>query len=111
MVTAQHYARAGDSAGAGRWYFRATLEAFKIGDFGATAASAEQALAYDLSRQERGHVQAVAAHAYRLLGNVEKSKRLSADALRALPPDSPLWREAARTAMMAGASAARHRDG
>lgn len=111
MVTAQHYARAGDSAGAGRCYFRATMDAFKIGDFSATTGCAEQALACELSQQERGHVQAVAAHAYRLLGNVEKSKRLSADALRAFPPNSPLWREAARTAMMAGASAGRHRDG
>ena len=111
MITAQHYARAGDSAGAGRWYFRATLEAFKIGDFSATTGSAEQALTCELSQYERGHVQAVAAHAYRLVGNVEKSKRLSADALRALPPNSRLWREAARTAMMAGASAGRHRDG
>ena len=111
MVMAQHYARAGDNAGAGRWYFRATLEAFKLGDFSATAGSAEQALTYELSAHERGHAQAVAAHAYRLLGNVEKSQRLSADALRALAPNSPLWREAARTAMMAGASAGRHRDG
>jgi hypothetical protein len=111
MITAQHYARAGDGVGAGRWYFRATMEAFKIGDFGATAGSAEQALAYELPQNERGHVQAVAAHAYRLLGNVEKSTRLSADALRALPPNSPLWRDAARTAMMAGASSGRHRDG
>jgi len=111
MVTAQHYARAGDSAGAGRWYLRATMDAFKIGDFSATTGSGEQALACELSQHERGHVQAVTSHAYRLLGNVEKSKRLSADALRSLPPNSPLWREAARTAMMAGASAARHRDG
>ncbi|HET7543112.1 MAG TPA: protein kinase [Polyangiaceae bacterium] len=111
MITAQHYARAGDSAGAGRWYLRATLEAFKIGDFSATTGSAEQALSCELSTPERGHVQAVAAHAYRLLGNVERSKQLSADALRALPPNSPLWREAARTAMMAGASTGRHREG
>jgi serine/threonine protein kinase len=111
MITAQHYARAGDGAGAGRWYFRATLEAFEIGDFSATVGAAEQALANELSQQERGHVQALAAHAYRLVGNVEKSKHLSAEALRSLPPNSPLWREAARTAMMAGASAARHRDG
>ncbi|HEY0464741.1 MAG TPA: serine/threonine-protein kinase PknK, partial [Polyangiaceae bacterium] len=111
MVTAQHYARAGDGAGAGRWYFRATLEAFKLGDFSATTGSAEQALGYELSAHERGHAQALAAHAYRLLGNVEKSKRLSAEALRDLPPNSPLWREAARTAMMAGASTGRHRDG
>ncbi len=41
---------------------------------------------------------------------VEKSKQLSAEALKFLPPMSPLWREAARTAMMAGASTARHRD-
>ena len=47
----------------------------------------------------------------RRVGNVEKSKQLSAEALRVLPPNSPLWREAARTAMMAGASAGRHRDG
>ena len=87
------------------------MEAFKIGDFGATTASAEQALACELSQHERGHVQAIAAHAHRLLGNVEESKRLSASALRALPPSSPLWREAARTAMMAGASGGRHRDG
>ena len=111
MVTAQHYARAGDSVGAGRCYFRATMDAFKIGDFGATTGSAEHALACELPQQQRGHVQALAAHAYRLLGNVEKSKHLSADALRALAPSSPLWREAARTAMMAGASAGRHRDG
>jgi serine/threonine protein kinase len=111
MVTAQHYARAGDSTGAGRWYLRATIEAFEIGDFSATTGSAEQALLCELSAGERGHVQAVAAHAYRLLGNVERSKLLSADALRALPPNSPLWREAARTAMMAGASTGRHRDG
>jgi serine/threonine protein kinase len=111
MITAQHYARAGDSAGAGRWYFRATLEAFEIGDFSATVGAAEQALANELSQHERGHVQALAAHAYRLVGNVEKSKHLSAEALRNLPPNSPLWREAARTAMMAGASAGRHRDG
>jgi len=111
VVTAQHYARAGDSAGAGRWYFRAAMEAFKIGDFGATTGSAEQALAFELSPHERGHVLAVAAHAYRLVGNVERSKRLSADALRVLPPNSPLWREAARTAMMAGASAGRHGEG
>ncbi|HYQ02067.1 MAG TPA: AAA family ATPase [Polyangiaceae bacterium] len=111
MITALHHARAGDSAGAGRWYFRGTLEAFKIGDFSATTGAAEQALACELNQQQRGHVQAVAAHAYRLLGNVEQSKRLSADALRSLPPNSPLWREAARTAMMAGASTGRHRDG
>jgi hypothetical protein len=111
MVTAQHYARAGDSTGAGHWYLRATIEAFEIGDFSATTGSAEQALLCELSAGERGHVQAVAAHAYRLLGNVERSKLLSADALRALPPNSPLWREAARTAMMAGASTGRHRDG
>ena len=111
MVTAQHYTRAGDSAGAGRWYFRATLEAFKIGDFSATVGAAEQALGHELGQHERGHVLAVAAHAYRLLGHVERSTRLSAEALRALPPNSPLWREAARTAMMAGASAGRHRDG
>ena len=110
MVTAQHYARAGDGVGAGRWYLRATLEAFKLGEFSATTGAAEQALAQELPQHERGHVQAVAAHAYRLLGNVEKSKQLSAEALRTLPPNSPLWREAARTAMMAGASAARHRD-
>jgi hypothetical protein len=111
MITAQHYAGGGDSAGAGRWYFRATMDAFKIGDFSATTGAAEHALAHELVQHERGHVQAVAAHAYRLLGNVEKSKRLSADALRSLPANSPLWREAARTAMMAGASTARHRDG
>jgi len=111
MVTAQHYARAGDGAGAGRWYARATMDAFKLGDFSATTGAAEQALCYERSRHQRGHVQAIAAHAYRLLGNVEKSKQLSAEALRALPPNSPLWREAARTAMMAGASTARHRDG
>jgi eukaryotic-like serine/threonine-protein kinase len=111
MITAQHYARAGEAAGAGRWYFRATVEAFEIGDFGATAGAAELALANELSQHERGHVQALAAHAYRLVGNVEKSKHLSAEALRNLPPNSPLWREAARTAMMAGASAGRHRDG
>jgi len=111
MVTAQHYARAGDSAGAGRWYLRATLEGFKLGDFGATTCSAEHALACELPQHERGQVLAVAAHAYRLLGNVEKSTELSAAALRALPPNSPLWREAARTAMMAGASTGRHRDG
>jgi len=111
MVTAQHYARAGDSAGAGRWYFRATLEAFEIGDFNATTGAAEQALGHELGQHERGHVQAIAAHAYRLLGNVERSNCLSAEALRALPPNSPLWREAARTAMMAGASTGRHRDG
>lgn len=110
-VTALHYARAGDRAGAGRWYFRATMEAFKIGDFSATTGSAEQALCFELGQHERGHVLAVAAHAYRLLGNVERSTRLSAEALRALPPNSPLWRGAARTAMMAGASTGRHRDG
>jgi len=111
MVTAQHYARAGDAAGAGRWYLRATLEAFKIGDFSATTFAAELALNHELAQHERGHVQALAAHAYRLLGNVERSKRLSADALSALSPNTPLWREAARTAMMAGASMGRHRDG
>ena len=111
MVTAQHYARAGDSAGAGRWYLRATLEGFKLGDFGATTCSAEHALACELPQHERGQVLAIAAHAYRLLGNVEKSTELSAAALRALPPNSPLWREAARTAMMAGASTGRHREG
>ena len=111
MITAFHHARAGDSAGAGRWYFRATLEAFKIGDFSATTGTAEHALACELNQHQRGHVQAVAAHAYRLLGNVEQSKHLSAEALRLLPPNSPLWREAARTAMMAGASTGRHRDG
>jgi serine/threonine protein kinase len=111
MITAQHYARAGDGAGAGRWYLRAALEAFEIGDFTATVGAAEQALANELSQYERGHAQALAAHAYRRVGNVERSKRLSAEALRVLPPNSPLWREAARTAMMAGASAGRHRDG
>jgi hypothetical protein len=109
-ITAQHHARAGDGAGAGRWYLRATLEAYELGDFNATVVAAEQALAAELASQERGHALALAAHAYRLVGNVEKSKQLSAEALKFLPPMSPLWREAARTAMMAGASTARHRD-
>jgi hypothetical protein len=110
-ITAQHFARAGDREGAGRWYFRATLEAFQIGDFGATTGSAEHALSFELSVAERGHALAIAAHAHRLIGNVERSKQLSAEALRTLPPNSPLWRQAARTAMMAGASTGRHRDG
>jgi len=109
-ITAQHHARAGDGAGAGRWYLRATLEAFELGDFNATIVAAEQALAAELASQERGHALALAAHAYRLVGNVVKSMQLSAEALKFLPPMSPLWREAARTAMMAGASTARHRD-
>lgn len=110
VVVAQHYERAGDGADAGRCYLRATIEAFEMGDFAATTRAAEQALAFELSTNDRGHAQALAADAYRLVGNVEESARLSAEALRTLSPNTPLWRQAARTAMMAGASRFRHRD-
>jgi hypothetical protein len=110
VVIAQHYDRAGEARGAGRWYHQATADAFKIGDFPAVVWCAEHALQTELLQQERGYVQAVAAHAYRLMGAVEPARRLSADALRTLAPNTPLWRHAARTAMMAGASSARHRE-
>jgi predicted ATPase len=110
VVTAQHYERAGDAAGAGRSYHLATLDAFKMGDLRSAVRCAELALTFELSSQARGHTQAVAAHAHRLMGNVEEARRLSAEALRALPPNTPLWRHAARIAMMAGASTARHRE-
>lgn len=110
VVIAQHYDRAGDARAAGRWYHRATADAFSIGDFPAVAWCAEHALTAELAPQDRGYVQAVAAHAYRLMGAVEPARRLSADALRTLAPNTPLWRHAARTAMMAGASSGRHRE-
>lgn len=110
VVVAQHFERAGDGADAGRCYLRATIEAFEIGDFVATTRAAEQALGFELSANDRGHAQALAADAYRLVGNVEQSARLSAEALRTLSPNTPLWRQVARTAMMAGASGFRHRD-
>jgi len=110
VVAAQHFERAGDVVGAGRCYLRATIEAFEIGDFVATTRAAEQALGFELSTDDRGHVQALAADAYRLVGNVEQSARLSAEALRTLSPNTPLWRQVARTAMMAGASGFHHRD-
>jgi hypothetical protein len=110
VVTAQHYERAGDAAGAGRSYHLATVDAFKMGDLRSAVRCAELALSFELSKHARGHTQAVAAQAQRLMGNVEEARRLSAEALRALPPNTPLWRHAARTAMMAGASTARHRE-
>jgi eukaryotic-like serine/threonine-protein kinase len=110
VVTARHHELAGDRAGAGRCYARACVGAFEMGDFAATAVTAGCALSFDLSAHERGHVLAVGSHAHRLLGDVESARRLSAEALRTLPPNTPLWRQAARTAMMAGASTARHRD-
>ncbi|MBV9946645.1 MAG: protein kinase [Myxococcales bacterium] len=110
VVTAQHYQLAGDRAAAGRCYLRATVESFEFGDFTATVRAAEQALALELSQFDRGQVQAFASQAYRLIGDVEAARRLSAEALRLLPPNTPLWRQAARTAMAAGASFARHRD-
>jgi serine/threonine protein kinase len=110
VVIAQHYGRAGEAAGAGRWYHRATADAFTIGDLPAVVWCAEHALQAELPQQDRGYVQAVAAHAYRLMGAVEPARRLSAEALRTLEPNTPLWRHAARTAMMAGASSARHRE-
>jgi hypothetical protein len=79
-------------------------------DFAATTRAAEQARAFDLSNSERGHAQALAADAYRLGGNIEESARPSAEALRVLNPNTPLWRQVARTAMMAGASRFHHRD-
>jgi predicted ATPase len=110
-IVAQHYDLAGERAAAGRSYLRATFDAFAIGDFPATAASAERALTFELPPLLRGHLLAVAAHAYRLTGDVQASRRLSAEALRVLPPNTPLWWQAARTAMMAGASTARHGSG
>jgi eukaryotic-like serine/threonine-protein kinase len=110
VVVAQHFERAGDSADAGRCYLRATIEAFEMGDFVATTRAAEQALGFELSTNDRGHAQALAADAYRLVGNVEQSARLSAEALRTLSPNTPLWRQVARTAMMAGASGFHHRN-
>jgi hypothetical protein len=110
VVTAQHYERAGDVAGAGRSYHLATVDAFKMGDLRSAVRCAELALGLELSKQARGHTLAVAAHAQRLTGNVEEARRLSAEALRTLPPNTPLWRQAARTAMMAGASTGRHRE-
>jgi hypothetical protein len=107
-IVAQHYELAGERTAAGRCYLRATFEAFAIGDFPATVASAERALTFDLPQPDRGHLLAFAAHAYRLTGDVEASRRLSAEALQLLPPNTPLWWQAARTAMMAGASTARH---
>jgi hypothetical protein len=110
VTCAQHYERAGDRGAAGRLYLRAAVEAFEIGDLHATTRAAELALCLELSQHDRGHALAVAAHAHRLTGDVEAARRLSAEALRALPPNTPIWRQAARTAMMAGASKARHRD-
>jgi hypothetical protein len=110
VTCAQHYERAGDRAAAGRAYLRAAVEAFEIGDLHAAIRSAELALSLELSKHDGGHALAVAAHAHRLTGDVEAARRLSAEALRALPPNTPMWRHAARTAMMAGASKARHRD-
>jgi eukaryotic-like serine/threonine-protein kinase len=108
VVTAQHYERADDAAGAGRSYHLATVDAFKMGDLRSAVRCAELALSFELPKQARGHTQAVAADAHRLMGNVEEARRLSAEALRELSPNTPLWRQAARTAMMAGASTARH---
>jgi predicted ATPase len=110
VVTAQHYERGNDSAGAGRCYARATSEAFAIGDLAAAVRTSEAALGCQLEPSERGQVLAIAAEATRLLGDVLGAKRLSSEALRALPPNSPLWRQAARTAMMAGLSGYRYRD-
>jgi predicted ATPase len=107
-VLAQHYELAGERTAAGRCYARATFEALAIGDFATTLASAERALTFDLLQPDRGHLLACAAHAHRLTGDVEASRRLSAEALRLLPPNTPLWWQAARTAMMAGASTASH---
>jgi hypothetical protein len=110
VTCAEHYARAGDRAAAGRSYLSAAVEAFEIGDLYAAVRSSELALSLELSQHDRGHALAVAAHAHRLTGEVEAARRLSAEALRVLPPNTPIWRQAARIAIMAGASKGRHRD-
>jgi eukaryotic-like serine/threonine-protein kinase len=109
VVVAQHYERGADSAGAGRCYVRATVEAFQMGDFASSLRCFELARAQKLEQLELGQALTIAAEASRLLGDVLAAKRLSTEALAVLVPNTPLWSQAARTAMIAGLSNYRYR--
>jgi tetratricopeptide (TPR) repeat protein len=97
LVLAEHKERGGEHEGAVAWFRRAAEQALEGDDFAAAIARAERGAAH--ARGETlGALRLLEAEAHKWQGSAAEAERCAVEAMRRLPPRSPLWYVAASEA-------------
>jgi tetratricopeptide (TPR) repeat protein len=107
-VLAEHFERGNLPEEAIAWYRRAAEQALGGNDFGAVLTATYRAVALGAGGDTLGALSAYSAEAHRWRGEFPDANECAHDALRRLPPATPLWFAAVEEAAVASGAQGQH---